>query len=65
MEIEDFKIKLEFTVEEMNKIFSFLGSIPYDHVWGLVQNIRDQVDKQLIPPENFDSKTGQETDHPL
>jgi hypothetical protein len=64
MEMQNFKIKLEFNIEEMNMIFEFLGTIPYDRVWGLMGNLKEQVDKQLIPPEDFDV-SGQETDHPL
>lgn len=62
MDINDYRIKLEFTIEEMNMIFRFLGTIPYDQVWGLMDNLKQQVDKQLVPPENFESDG---TEHPL
>ena len=48
MDIENFRIKLEFNVEEMNLIFKFLESIPYGEVAGLYENIRSQIDPQLV-----------------
>jgi hypothetical protein len=69
MKLEDFKIKLEFTVDEMNQIFRFLGRTPYDDVAGLIDHLKKEVDKQLIAPEDFDDFPGKNTednlDHPL
>jgi hypothetical protein len=66
MDINDFRINLTFTIEEMNLVFRFLETIPYGQVAGLYETIRSQVDAQLIPPEDFDKPGDQnETDHPL
>lgn len=54
MLIEDFRIKLEFSIEEMNMVFKFLESIPYGQVAGLYDNIKKQVDVQLLPMDAFD-----------
>lgn len=62
MDINEFRINLVFTIEEMNMIFKILGSAPYDDVARLIENVKDQVDKQLVPPESFE---GNETEHPL
>jgi hypothetical protein len=64
MDIENFRIKLEFNVEEMNLIFKFLESIPYGQVAGLYENIRSQIDPQLVAlPEKEGSTIN--TDYPV
>jgi hypothetical protein len=63
MDPNEFRIKLEFTIDEMNQIFRFLGSQPYDVVSVLIQNLRNQIDPQLVPPEDFGGEN--ETDYPL
>ena len=68
MDIENFRIKLEFNVEEMNLIFGFLETIPYGQVAGLYENVKKQVDAQLIPLENFNAASPEETintDYPV
>jgi hypothetical protein len=67
MDINDFKIKLEFSIEEMNMIFRFLGTIPYDQVWGLMKNLQEQVDTQLVPPESFTDNNinNNDNEHPF
>jgi hypothetical protein len=67
MNINDFKIKLEFTIEEMNMIFRFLGSIPHDQVWGLIKNLNEQVEPQLAPPESFTENdlNNNDNEHPF
>ena len=68
MKFDEFRINLSFTVEEMNQIFRFLGRTPYDDVAGLIDHLKKEVDKQLIPPEDFDDHPGNtedSLDHPL
>ena len=55
MDINDFKFKLEFSIEEMNMVFKFLETIPYGQVAGLYDNVKKQVDKQLLPMDSFDT----------
>jgi hypothetical protein len=54
MKIEEFRINLEFSVDEMNMVFNFLETIPYGQVAGLYENIKKQVDAQLVPMDSFD-----------
>jgi hypothetical protein len=64
----NYRIKLEFTVDEMNQIFKFLGTAPYDAVHGLMQNLKDQIDPQLIPLDEMNENselTPVNIDHPL
>ena len=55
MNVENLRIKLEFNVDEMNLIFRFLETIPYGQVAGLYENVKKQVDDQLVPLEDIDS----------
>ena len=66
MNIEDFKLNLQFSIEEMNLIFKFLETIPYGQVSGLYENIKQQVDTQLVSPSEFDNnKLTINTDYPV
>jgi hypothetical protein len=68
MDINDFKIKLEFTIEEMNMVFRFLETIPYGEVSGLMENVKKQVDEQLVPIESFENSSEESTtntDYPI
>jgi hypothetical protein len=65
MKIEDFRINLTFTIEEINMMFKFLEEIPYGRVAGLIEEIKKQVDEQLVEPESFDSDVDSDTEHPL
>ena len=68
MDINNFKIKLEFTIEEINMVFKFLGSNPYDQVAGLIDELKRQIDPQLIPLEDLDYPDDinkESTDHPF
>ena len=68
MNINDFRIKLEFNVEEINMVFKFLGSNPYDQVAGLIDELKRQIDPQLIPLEEVDTPEDinkESTDHPF
>ena len=47
MENHQEKLRLELTVEEVNKILSALGNLPYAQVFNLIQNIHHQVGPQL------------------
>jgi len=55
MNVENLRIKLEFNVDEMNLIFRFLETIPYGQVAGLYENVKKQVDDQLVPLEDIDN----------
>jgi hypothetical protein len=67
MKMEDFKLKLEFSIDEINMIFKLLGNIPYDIVSGLIDDIKRQIEPQLLPPESFDEapEINSQTDHPF
>jgi hypothetical protein len=68
MDINDFKIKLVFSIEEMNMVFRFLETIPYGEVAGLMESVKKQVDEQLIPVEAFDNSAEESTpntDYPI
>jgi hypothetical protein len=65
MKIEDFRINLSFTIEEINMMFKFLEEIPYGRVAGLIEELKKQVDEQLVEPESFDSDVESDTEHPL
>lgn len=67
MNINDFKINLSFSIDEMNMIFRFLETLPYGEVAGLMENLKKQVDSQLLPPESFDDFPGEtnNTDYPV
>jgi len=65
MKIEDFRINLTFTIEEINMMFKFLEEISYGRVAGLIEEIKKQVDEQLVEPESFDSDVDSDTEHPL
>jgi hypothetical protein len=69
MDINEFKIKLVFSIEEMNMVFRFLETLPYGEVAGLMDNVKKQVDEQLIPVESFDNAPEEEsttnTDYPI
>lgn len=68
MDINDFRIKLEFTIEEMNMVFRFLETIPYGEVAGLMENVKKQVDEQLVPIEFFENSSEESTtntDYPI
>lgn len=65
MKIEDFRINLSFTIEEINMMFKFLEEIPYGRVAGLIEELKKQVDEQLVEPESFDSDVDSDTEHPL
>jgi methyl coenzyme M reductase gamma subunit len=68
MDINDFRITLTFTIDEMNMIFDFLERLPYREVNGLVEELKRQIDPQLLPPENMTNSNdlnNTETDHPL
>jgi hypothetical protein len=65
MKIEDFRINLTFTIEEINMMFKFLEEIPYGRVAGLIEELKKQVDEQLVEPESFDSDVESDTEHPL
>jgi hypothetical protein len=65
MKIEDFRINLSFTIEEINMMFKFLEEIPYGRVAGLIEELKKQVDEQLVEPESFDSDVDSDMEHPL
>ena len=65
MKIEDFRINLSFTIEEINMMFKLLEEIPYGRVAGLIEELKKQVDEQLVEPESFDSDVDSDTEHPL
>jgi hypothetical protein len=46
-------------------MFKFLEEIPYGRVAGLIEEIKKQVDEQLVEPESFDSDVDSDTEHPL
>jgi len=54
MNINEFRLKLEFSIEEINDIFKFLETIPYGQVAGIIENFKQQIDSQLVPAESFD-----------
>lgn len=62
---ENFRIKLEFTIEEMNLIFGFMESIPYGQVAGLYENVKNQVDAQLPSPSEIEEQQSVNTDYPV
>ena len=43
-------MKYEFTVEEINIILAALGKAPYESVFQLVDNIRNQYESNQAPP---------------
>ena len=69
MDINEFKFKLEFGIEDMNNIFRFLETIPYGEVAGLIENLKQQIDQQLVSPESFNVDNGMpstiNTDYPV
>jgi hypothetical protein len=44
------KMKFEFTIDEVNTIMAALGRMPYESVFQLVDNIRQQAAPQI--PQN-------------
>jgi len=59
------KLKINLTIEEVNKVLEALGNMPYARVYELVQNIQQQAQSQLkgvdiqqpaTPAENGSSK---------
>jgi hypothetical protein len=40
-------MKFEFTIEELNTIMTALGRMPYEAVFQLVENIRQQAGPQI------------------
>ncbi|NDB60320.1 hypothetical protein EB001_17975 [bacterium] len=43
----DNKINLSFTLDEVNAILGNLGKLPYENVFPLIENIRNQALPQL------------------
>lgn len=41
------KLKFEFTIDETNMILEALGNLPFNKVFGLVNNIQQQAGTQL------------------
>jgi hypothetical protein len=54
MNVEDFRITLTFDVETTNKLLDAIQKLPYGEVYLLLDNIRTQIDSQLVNPESFD-----------
>ena len=40
-------MKFEFTIEELNIIMAALGRMPYEQVFQLVENVRNQAAPQI------------------
>jgi hypothetical protein len=64
MRKEDFRLTLTLDVNQANDLYVLLASLPYNQVQFLMEEIRKQFDKQMIPPEDFESDKP-ETDFPL
>ena len=45
--MRNLKMELELNIEEINKILSGLGKLPYEQVFELVNKIQTQVQPQL------------------
>jgi hypothetical protein len=51
------KISLEFSVEEVNLILKALGTMPFNQVYELIGIIHQQANKQLFGIESEQSAT--------
>jgi hypothetical protein len=45
-------MKFEFTIEEVNLIMAALGRMPYEAVFQMIENIRQQAGSQLPKQED-------------
>lgn len=49
-------VKLELTVDELNLIFAALAKAPYESVFAIIENIRNQAVPQLQEQAPEDNK---------
>jgi|GEM_PF-3555642 hypothetical protein len=68
MKMEDFRINLQFDINGANKLLDLLDQLPYREVYFMMENIRKQIDSQLVDPSQFENNgepvSGQ-IDHPF
>jgi hypothetical protein len=48
------EINLKFTLNEINTLLVGVGKLPYEHVFTLVDKIKEQAEPQINSPVNKD-----------
>jgi hypothetical protein len=64
MDINDVRFKLSLTVDQTNQLFGLLAMLANTPIIPLLEEIKSQLDAQLVPPEDIQSDKP-ETDFPL
>lgn len=54
-------MKFEFTLEQINVVMASLGRMPYEQVFQLVENIRQQAAPQLQEAQAREAQAAQES----
>ena len=64
MDIKDMRFNLNLSLDETNQLFGLLAMLANSPVVPLLEEIKKQLDAQLVPPEDLKSEQN-ETDFPL